>query len=560
VESSVFNDCARLFSAGRQEVSVMRSLFRTFSLGLICLLLIASSDAAINVYGYRVGRSTVIAQSVGVVSPSANQTPAYSGDLAVASPSNTGHGATIAEASNPGQTILKSCRWSAFQPVRGQITRITLKFDWSASGRVSTDAPSDGDSADAYASFDIFYSTNNGSSFISAISRGEASSIFGPDSEFRPFSGSGSFSVDLPANTPINQIIVADRLYANTRASGAGSSDARVTATVSNVRLEVSVNCFASVPADRWKGEYFNNQTLTGSPAMVLDDGTGFLNLNFGGDSPGSICGLGADYFSARWTRTVNLADGIYRFTAGVDNGVRLYVDGYLRIDQWAELPPNTYTADVFLSAGNHEIRLEFVEYTGGASVSLSWTAVSGANCIASVPANRWRGEYYSNTNLAGSTAMVRDDGDGFINFNFGSGGPSLTCGLGVDYFSARWTRTINFASGVYRFSVTGDDGVRLYVDGQLKIDKWFLQGPTTYTADVALSSAGPHEVKLEYFENGGGAVALLSWTLVTSLSCLPDVPLIGAAPRASGEESIATTAIPGPPKRCGQKNSDHQQ
>jgi len=318
------------------------------------------------------------------------------------------------------------------------------------------------------------------------------------------------------------------------------------------------------VPGDRWKGEYFNNQTLTGSPAMVNDDsipGTDFLNLNFGGDSPGSVCGVIADNFSARWTRTVNLAEGIYRFTVNADNGVRLYVDGYLRIDQWGNLWPNTGAADVFLSAGNHEIKVELVEYAGDAGISLSWTPVSGANCIASAPANRWRGEYYSNTNLAGSKAMIRDDGDGFLNFNFGGGGPGGSCGLGMDYFSARWTRTINVAPGIYRFSVTGDDGVRLYVDGQLtKIDKWFLQGPTTYTADVTLSSAGPHEVKLEYFENNGGAVALLSWTLVAGLSCLPDVPLIGAVPGAGGGENIATTAIPGAPGRCGQKNSDHQQ
>src|SRR5262249_7091865 len=272
--------------------------------------------------------------------------------------------------------------------------------------------------------------------------------------------------------------------------------------------------------------------------------------------SPHSLCAPAVDNFSARWTRTVNLAQGIYRFAASVDNGVRLYVDGYLRIDQWGNLPPNTYTTDVFLDAGAHEIKLQFIEYSGGASISLSWAAVSGANCIASVPAGRWKGEDYSNTNLAGSTAMVRDDGDSFLNLNFGSGGPSLNCGLGVDYFSARWTRAVNLVEGIYRFSVTGDDGVRLYVDNQLKIDKWL--GATSYTVDVKLST-GPHQVKLEYFEGAGPAVALLSWTLVSGLSCLPDVPLIGAMPGAGGWENIAKTAISGLPKGCGQKNSGYQ-
>jgi hypothetical protein len=332
------------------------------------------------------------------------------------------------------------------------------------------------------------------------------------------------------------------------------NSQADITTSISNIRLEVEVvNCVASVPADRWKGEYFNNQTLSGSPAMVRDDGASFLNLNFGGGSPSSVCGVNADNFSARWTRTVNFAAGTYRFTATVDNGVRLYIDGQLKIDQWGNLPPNTYTADVALSAGNHVVILEFVEYTGGASASLSWADL---NCLANVPVNRWKGEYFNNITLSGPPWMARDDGTDFLNFNFGEGGPGGGCGLGVDNFSARWTRTVNFVSGVYRFSVTGDDGVRLYVDGQLKIDKWFSQGATTYTADVALP-AGNHDVKLEYFESGGPGVALLSWTLVTHLSCLPDVPLIGAAPRTGGGENIATTAISHATKPCGQKKSD---
>ena len=317
--------------------------------------------------------------------------------------------------------------------------------------------------------------------------------------------------------------------------------------------------CIANVPTNRWKGEYYNNSALTGSPTMVRDDsatGTESLNLDFVGGSPSSACGLAVDYFSARWTRTVNFSAGIYRFTVFVDNGARLYVDGHLRIDQWADLPPNTYTADVFLSAGNHEIKLEFFETWGGAAASLSWAAVVGNSCLANVPANQWRGEYYNNITLTGSLAMARNDGAGFLNFDFGGGSPSSACGVAVDNFSARWTRTVDFAAGIYRFSVTGDDGVRLYVDGQIKIDKWFSQGATTYTADVTLS-AGSHEVKLEYFEGGGPGVAFLSWTLVTGLSCLPDPPLIGAARPTAGSENIATNAVSQTTNPCGQKKSD---
>jgi hypothetical protein len=43
----------------------------------------------------------------------------------------------------------------------------------------------------------------------------------------------------------------------------------------------------------------------------------------------------------------------------------------------------------------------------------------------------------------------------------------SLTGGQVVDNFSARWTRTANFASGAYHFFGAGDDGVKLYVFSQ---------------------------------------------------------------------------------------------
>jgi PA14 domain len=101
------------------------------------------------------------------------------------------------------------------------------------------------------------------------------------------------------------------------------------------------------------------------------------------------------------------------------------------------------------------------------------------------------------------------------IERSFGGGSPGATCGLGADNFSPRWSRRFNFAAGSYRFSVTGNDGVRLYIDGQLKIDKWFDQDATTYTTDVVLP-AGDHDVKLEYYEKTGLAVARLNWTRIS--------------------------------------------
>jgi hypothetical protein len=264
------------------------------------------------------------------------------------------------------------------------------------------------------------------------------------------------------------------------------------------------------VPADRWKGEYFNNKTLSGSPVMVRDDGNTGLDFSWGTGSPSTVCNVPADDFSVRWTRTASFQAATYRFTITTDDGMRLKVDGQTILDKWFDQAPTTYTADVALTAGNHTVVVEYYEYGVGATAKADWSLA----CQATVAADRWKGEYFSNKTLSGSPVMVRDDGNGVINFNWVGDSPSTACGVPADNFSTRWTRTASFSAGTYRFSMTTDDGMRLKVDGQTIIDKWFDQGPTTYTADLALG-AGNHTVVVEYYESGLGATAMASWSLL---------------------------------------------
>ena len=68
----------------------------------------------------------------------------------------------------------------------------------------------------------------------------------------------------------------------------------------------------------------------------------------------------------------------------------------------------------------------------------------------------------------------------------------------------------MTFEAGTYAFTVTADDGVRLFGDGQLVIDRWVDQSVSTYTVSLALT-AGQHTVVMEYYENAWDAVAKLS-------------------------------------------------
>jgi len=119
-----------------------------------------------------------------------------------------------------------------------------------------------------------------------------------------------------------------------------------------------------------------------------------------------------------------------------------------------------------------------------------------------------WRGEYYNNTWLGGTPALVRDDAN--IDFDWGAAAPGP--GVNADNFSTRWTRSVYFDGGDYQFTVTTDDGVRLWIDGALVLDKWFDQAQTTYNFTQAMSG-GDHYIRMEHYEHTGFAVARLSWT-----------------------------------------------
>jgi PA14 domain len=265
--------------------------------------------------------------------------------------------------------------------------------------------------------------------------------------------------------------------------------------------------CIAAVPADHWRGEYFNNKTLSGKPFSVRDDGTRMIDFDWELNPPIRNCSPQSDGFSTRWTRTVNFAPGMYRFIATADDGVRLSIDGKKIIDQWNDQSRKTYSADIELPGGLHRIVFEFYENSGSAVAKLLWI---NTPCSATVAADRWKGEYFNNTDLSGKPALVRDDGNEYPNFDWGLRGPDSSCGVNIDNFSARWTRTVTFGDGVYRFTVSADDGVRVYIDGELKFERWIDQA-TTHTFELQLS-AGNHVITLEYFERWGSAFVKLNW------------------------------------------------
>lgn len=157
-------------------------------------------------------------------------------------------------------------------------------------------------------------------------------------------------------------------------------------------------------------------------------------------------------------------------------------------------------------ASGSYTLRVT-VTYNGASSSRSTTFTVQTIDC-----GSRYKAEYYSNRDLAGSSPDVVCEGWP-ISHDWGNSGPGG--GVPSDNFSARWTGTATFGAGRYRFVAEADDGVRVWFDDTLIINEWRDQGTTTFRHERDVT-AGAHRIRVEYYERGGGAVARFRWEQVT--------------------------------------------
>jgi glucose/arabinose dehydrogenase len=253
----------------------------------------------------------------------------------------------------------------------------------------------------------------------------------------------------------------------------------------------------------QYLADYFGNRTLSGAPAVTRCEAT--IDHNWG--AAALVPGIGADNASARWTSTQTFPGGDVRFRATADDGVRVLLDGVVVLNGWKDQAATTYEATVPVSAGAHRVTVEYYEATGDAVARFGWEPVGAAVTCA---AGEYRAEYFRNRTLTGTPAAVRCEPT--IDRSWGGAAPLP--GFSADNFSVRWTGRPAFPGGDVRFRVTGDDGIRMRLDGTTVIDGWRNQAATTYERVVPVA-AGAHDVVVEYYEASGNAVARFGWEAV---------------------------------------------
>ena len=143
------------------------------------------------------------------------------------------------------------------------------------------------------------------------------------------------------------------------------------------------------------------------------------------------------------------------------------------------------------------------------------------------------RGEYFANQNLEGEPKFVRTDPD--VQFDWS--GKSLP-GLGATNYSVRWTGKLKAPeTGHYRLVLNADDGCRLFINGKKIIDHWVDSAETANVVGIDLKGGQNYDIKIEYFQAAGAAVAKLFWNR-------PNTQQFAEAVKAAKQSDVAILCV----------------
>jgi len=118
--------------------------------------------------------------------------------------------------------------------------------------------------------------------------------------------------------------------------------------------------------------------------------------------------------------------------------------------------------------------------------------------------------EYFNNITLEGEPALTRIDP--VIDFRWTLFSPDQEK-INYDFYSARWTGKLKAPeTGTFKIGIKGNDGYRVYINGELVVDNWTKQTVRTITQDYSFEKGKEYDLKVEFFETVGNVWFKLLW------------------------------------------------
>lgn len=137
--------------------------------------------------------------------------------------------------------------------------------------------------------------------------------------------------------------------------------------------------------AQQYTASIYNNTSFSGTPVTQCHNWP--LNVNWGAGSPAA--GIGADNFTVRWTGRATFNAGKYDFYVRSDDGIRVWVNNALIINQWDNPPYNGMNyINYTMTAGTWDIKIEYIERGGNAYAQFKWTQQQATGSPPAAPSN----------------------------------------------------------------------------------------------------------------------------------------------------------------------------
>lgn len=141
----------------------------------------------------------------------------------------------------------------------------------------------------------------------------------------------------------------------------------------------------ADFGANSWRARFWDNANFSGD----FDEERTVSRIDFNWPEEPNVDGNDVlddeNNFSVRFTSSQNFNADTYRFDIAVDDNVTVYIDGEQVFQDNTGGPVKQLSFTRAMSAGNHDLRVDFVEVSGAAVIQFQWfgqTTGGGATSI----------------------------------------------------------------------------------------------------------------------------------------------------------------------------------
>ncbi|MFC7394698.1 PA14 domain-containing protein [Scopulibacillus cellulosilyticus] len=229
------------------------------------------------------------------------------------------------------------------------------------------------------------------------------------------------------------------------------------------------------------------------------------VHYNWGYGSP--ALNIPNDHFSALFDQSQTL-NGDYFVQTLADDRVKMAVDGKYVINRWSKSSGALNRAILPNLSGYHIVQTHYYEDTGAAAI---YSDI--------VPFDSWLAYYYNNMDLKGkpvNAQVIKPNSAGSIYQDPGRKSPMPK--VQSDKFSARYVTAKHLSPGDYIIRARADDGVKVYLDGKLVIDRWSASQYREDAVKVHINNSGlknpdVHWIEVQYYDKTGIAKLNVSIT-----------------------------------------------